>query len=95
MLTWLRVHVIMRVCACMYAHMYTYCVTLPLQLKQPTECIGARIREISRVGQNHVYTVYTQNDGEWHLAGVHTVLLAGESPNIRSYTVCLYGSGQP
>jgi hypothetical protein len=23
MLTWLRVHVIMRVCACMYAHMYT------------------------------------------------------------------------
>jgi len=27
--------------------------------------------------------------------GICTVLLAGESPNIRSYTVYIYGSGQP
>jgi len=27
--------------------------------------------------------------------GVHTVILAGKSPNIRSYTVYTYGSGQP
>jgi len=32
-----------------------------------------------RVGQNHIYTVF----------------LAGTSPNIRSYTVYIYGSGQP
>ena len=27
--------------------------------------------------------------------GAHTVFLAGKSPYIRSYTVCIYGSGQP
>jgi hypothetical protein len=27
--------------------------------------------------------------------GVYTVFLAGRSPNIRSYTVHIYGSGQP
>jgi hypothetical protein len=27
--------------------------------------------------------------------GVYTVFLAGISPNIRSYTVYIYGSGQP
>ena len=32
-----------------------------------------------RVGQNHVY-----------INGVYTVLLAGKSSNIRSYTVCIY-----
>jgi hypothetical protein len=26
---------------------------------------------------------------------VHTLFLAGKSPYIRSYTVCIYGSGQP
>jgi len=27
--------------------------------------------------------------------GVHMVILTGKSPNIRSYTVYIYGSGQP
>jgi hypothetical protein len=41
--------------------------------------------EKSRVGQNHVSYIY----------GVYTVFLAGKSPSIRSYTVYIYGSGQP
>jgi len=32
---------------------------------------------------------------EPYIYGVYTVLLAGKSPNIRSYTVCIYSSGQP
>ena len=36
-----------------------------------------------RVGQNRIY-----------IYGVHTVFLAGKSPNIRSYTVFIYGSDQ-
>ena len=27
--------------------------------------------------------------------GVYTIFLAGDSPSIRSYIVCIYGSGQP
>jgi hypothetical protein len=42
-----------------------------------------RILRILRVGQNHVYY------------GVHTVFLAGKSPNVRSHTVYIYRSGQP
>jgi len=38
-----------------------------------------------RVGQNHTFIC---------IYGVHTVLLAGKSPYIRSYTVQIYGSGQ-
>ena len=38
---------------------------------------------MSRVGQNHIY-----------IYGVYTVVLAGKSPNIRSYTVYIYGPGQ-
>jgi len=30
-----------------------------------------------------------------HLHGVYTVLLAGKSPNIRSYTVYIHDCGQP
>jgi len=26
--------------------------------------------------------------------GVHSVFLAGKSPKVQSYTVCMYGSGQ-
>ena len=38
-----------------------------------------------RVGQNHIFIpAYS----------VHTVFSAGKSPYIRSYTVCIYGSGQ-
>jgi hypothetical protein len=39
---------------------------------------------ITRVGQNHNYTVY-----------LHTVFSAGKSPDIRSHTVHIFGSGQP
>jgi len=39
-----------------------------------------------RVGQNHTFI---------GIYGVYTVFLAGKSPYIRSYTVCIYGSGQP
>ena len=39
-----------------------------------------------RLGQNHIFI---------RIYGVHTVLLAGKSPYIQSYTVCIYGSGQP
>jgi len=38
------------------------------------------------VGQNHVSYIYLYN--------VYTVFLAGELPNLRSYMVHLYGSGQ-
>jgi hypothetical protein len=36
------------------------------------------------VGQNHTFI---------DKYGVHTVFLAGRSPNIWSYTMCIYGSG--
>jgi hypothetical protein len=40
---------------------------------------------INRVGQNHAFLgIYR----------VFTIFLAGKSPYIRSYTVCMYGSGQ-
>ena len=39
-----------------------------------------------RVGQNHTFI---------RIYSVHTVFLAGKSPNIRSYTVWIYGPGQP
>jgi len=42
--------------------------------------------QIYMVGQNHTF-IGTH--------GVHTVFLAGKSPYIRSYTVQIYGSGQP
>jgi hypothetical protein len=50
-------------------------------------CLERGLRSlVSRVGQNHTCKgVY----------GVHTVFLAGKSPYIRSYTMCIYGSGQP
>ena len=40
---------------------------------------------MSRVGQNHTCI---------GIYGVCTVSLAGKSPYIRSYTVCIYGSDQ-
>ena len=39
-----------------------------------------------RVGQNHTFI---------GIYGVYIVFLAGISPYIRSYTVQMYGSGQP
>jgi hypothetical protein len=41
---------------------------------------------VVRVGQNHTFI---------GIYGVHTVFLAGKSPNSRSYMVQIYGSGQP
>jgi len=37
-----------------------------------------------KVGQNHI-----------HIYGVYAVILAGKTPNVRSYTVHVYGSGPP
>jgi hypothetical protein len=42
--------------------------------------------DLSRVGQNHIFI---------RIYGINTVFLAGKSPYIRLYTVCIYGSGQP
>jgi len=39
--------------------------------------------------------VMTRVSPEPYIYGVYTVILAGKSPNIRSYTVYIYGSGQP
>ena len=41
---------------------------------------------VSMVGQNHTYI---------RIYGVYTVFLAGRLPYIQSYTVHIYGSGQP
>jgi len=43
-----------------------------------------KIPYMHRVGQNHIY-----------IYGVYTAFLAGKSPNVRSYMVYVYGSGQP
>jgi hypothetical protein len=40
-------------------------------------------------------TVYIKGWPEPYIYGVYTVFLAGKSPNIRSYTVYIYGFGQP
>jgi hypothetical protein len=41
---------------------------------------------VFRVGQNHTFI---------GIYGVHTVFLARKSPYIRSYTLQMYGPGQP
>jgi len=43
---------------------------------------------VCRVGQIHTFIGIT-------IYGVHAVFLAGNSPYIRSYTMQIYGSGQP
>jgi len=47
---------------------------------------GVKRTGIGKVGQNHTFI---------GIYGVYMVFLAGKSPYIRSYTVCIYGSGQP
>jgi acyl-[acyl carrier protein]--UDP-N-acetylglucosamine O-acyltransferase len=47
---------------------------------------GLQMVQMSRVGQNHIII---------RIYGVHTIFLAGKSAYIRSYTVCIYSSGQP
>jgi len=41
---------------------------------------------MSKVGQNHTFM---------GICSEHTGFIAGKFPYIRSYTVCIYGSGQP
>jgi len=44
------------------------------------------------------YTIYGINiygSGQPYIYDVHTVLLVGRSPYMRSFTVCIYSSGQP
>jgi len=54
----------------------------------PHDCVVRSAYESVRigVGQSHTFI---------RVYGVYTVFLAGKSPYIRSYTVCIYGSGQP
>ena len=55
-------------------------------------CQGA----LQRAGYNILLIVINiQGWPEPYIYGVYTVFLAGKSPNIRSYTVYTYGSGQP
>jgi len=50
-------------------------------------CFNIEVRNrMTRVGQNHTFI---------GIYGVYTVFLAGKSPYIRSYTVCIYSTGQP
>jgi hypothetical protein len=74
------------------------------------------VLHICRVGQNHIYTVHTQNLWQGNhqiyghiqciytyirfwptlpIYGVHAVILAGKSPNIRPYTAHIYDYGHP
>ena len=41
------------------------------------------------------YTLHIKGWPKPHIYGVYTVILAGKSPNIRSYTEYIYSSGQP
>jgi hypothetical protein len=45
--------------------------------------------------QDYAYAAFVGLARTIYIYGVYTVILAGESPNIRSYTVCIYGFGQP
>ena len=40
-------------------------------------------------------TAQLQGWPEPYIYGEYTIILAGKSPNIQSYTVYIYGSGQP
>ena len=42
-----------------------------------------------------IYSVHIRWVGQNHICTVYKVFLAGKSSNIRSYTVYIYGSGQP
>ena len=53
---------------------------------QPWSGLRKDRKHIVRVGQNHTFI---------GIYGVYTVFLAGKSPCIRSYMVCIYDSGQP
>jgi len=46
-------------------------------------------------GQGSLMTRVGRNNTFIGIYGVYTVILAGKSPYIRSYMVCIYGSGQP
>jgi len=48
-----------------------------------TDSYRPLIEYVTRVGRNHIYTVYTRYFSQ------------GKSPNIQSYTVHIYGFGQP
>jgi len=51
-------------------------------------CVG----EVSAFQHTHTYLGLARTI---YIYGVFTVILAGKSPKIRSYTVYIYGSGQP
>jgi hypothetical protein len=47
---------------------------------------------VLRVGQNSIYVGLARTI---YIRCIYTVFLAGKSPNVRSYTLHIYGSGQP
>jgi len=53
----------------------------------------AYIRSYTAYIQYMVYGNPMYGSGQPYIYGVNTVFLAGKSPNIRSYTVYIYGSG--
>ena len=72
---------------CMHACMAApTCNAQLLQGQSVCVCTLQSTAHICRVGQNHTFI---------DMFSVYTIFLAGKSPYIRSYTVCIYGSGQP
>jgi len=68
----------------LWSHRSTLTVK-PSLVESPKPSLIESPRCACRAGQDHIYYIY----------GVCTVFLAGKSPNIRSYTAYIYGSGQP
>jgi predicted DNA repair protein MutK len=61
----------------------------------------ARVKTVTtnRVGQDNIYTpymiIYVGLARTIYIYGVYAVMMAGQSPNIRSYVAYVHGSGQP
>jgi hypothetical protein len=85
-----RVCIYMCVCACVYmCARVCVCVCVCAYFRVRVACllyVQTSVCGISRVGQNHTFI---------GIYGEHTVFLAGKLPYIRSYTVQMYGHGQP
>jgi len=76
-------------------------LTLQAKVQQGEKVSGATTRSlIARVDQNCIYTPYKYHTicYVYHIStihGVYTECYGRKSTNIRSCTVCTYGSGQP
>ena len=76
--------------------MYLYAYTTFIICTLHTICTGVRISLYVVCTALHSRKVFASFYGwpEPYTYGVYTVVLAGNSPYIRSYTVYIYGSGQ-